>query len=75
MVYSWDDKEAVCHQLYVEERRSLDEVMSYWEIRGFTPRYAHIAHCSTYGLPYAFTVISRSQCSEGTQDMVLILLP
>ncbi|KAL1794896.1 hypothetical protein ACET3X_006712 [Alternaria dauci] len=37
MVYSWDDKEAVCYQLYVEERRSLEEVMSYWEIRGFTP--------------------------------------
>ncbi|KAH6852954.1 hypothetical protein BKA58DRAFT_325815 [Alternaria rosae] len=37
MVYSWDDKEAVCYQLYVEERRSLEEVMSYFEIRGFTP--------------------------------------
>ncbi|CAN9156492.1 unnamed protein product [Alternaria alternata] len=30
MAYSWDDKEAVCYQLYVEERRSLEEVMSYW---------------------------------------------
>ncbi|KAI4640395.1 hypothetical protein J4E93_008601 [Alternaria ventricosa] len=37
MVYSWDDKEALCYQLYVEERRSLEEVMSYFEIRGFTP--------------------------------------
>ena len=39
MVYSWDDKEAVCYRLYVEERRSLEEVISYWEARGFTPRY------------------------------------
>ena len=45
MVYSWDDKEAVCYRLYVEERRSLEEVICYWEIRGFTPRYADCASC------------------------------
>lgn len=38
MVYSWDDKEVDCYRLYVEEKRSLDEVVSYWEVRGFTPR-------------------------------------
>jgi hypothetical protein len=43
MVYSWDDKEAACYKLYVEERQSLEDVMSYWEIRGFTPRYAYCA--------------------------------
>ncbi|EUC46023.1 hypothetical protein COCMIDRAFT_94005 [Bipolaris oryzae ATCC 44560] len=37
MVYSWDDKEAVCYRLYVEERKSLEEVIAYWEVRGFTP--------------------------------------
>ncbi|KAF1943512.1 hypothetical protein EJ02DRAFT_443232 [Clathrospora elynae] len=37
MVYNWDDKEGECYRLYVEERRSLEEVISYWEIRGFTP--------------------------------------
>lgn len=44
MVYNWDDKEAECYRLYVEEKKSLDEVMSYWETQGFTPRY--------YGPPY-----------------------
>ena len=39
MVYNWDDKEAECYRLYVEERRSLDEVVAYWEQKGFTPRY------------------------------------
>lgn len=39
MVYNWDDKEAECYRLYVEEKRNLDEVISYWEVRGFTPRY------------------------------------
>ncbi|KAF2853577.1 hypothetical protein T440DRAFT_505873 [Plenodomus tracheiphilus IPT5] len=37
MVYQWDDKEAECYRLYVEEKKSLDEVMSYWEAQGFTP--------------------------------------
>jgi hypothetical protein len=39
MVYNWDDKEGECYRLYVEEKQSLDEVISYWEVRGFTPRY------------------------------------
>ncbi|KAJ8114573.1 hypothetical protein OPT61_g3586 [Boeremia exigua] len=37
MVYNWDDKEADCYRLYVEEKKSLDEVISYWETQGFTP--------------------------------------
>ena len=40
MVYNWDGKEAECYRLYVAERKSLDEVVEYWEQRGFTPRYA-----------------------------------
>ncbi|KAF3041699.1 hypothetical protein E8E12_005645 [Didymella heteroderae] len=37
MVYNWDDKEAECYRLYVEEKKSLDEVISHFETRGFTP--------------------------------------
>ncbi|KAF2189154.1 hypothetical protein K469DRAFT_701738 [Zopfia rhizophila CBS 207.26] len=37
MVYNWDGKEADCRRLYVEEKKSLDEVIGYWEQRGFTP--------------------------------------
>ncbi|KAK8238926.1 hypothetical protein HDK77DRAFT_447242 [Phyllosticta capitalensis] len=37
MVYEWEGKEADSYRLYVEERRSLDEVMEYWKLRGFTP--------------------------------------
>jgi hypothetical protein len=39
MVYNWDGKEAECYRLYVEEKRSLDEVAEYWDQRGFAPRY------------------------------------
>jgi hypothetical protein len=38
IMYHWDDKEAECYRLYVEEKRSLEDVISYWEMRGFTPR-------------------------------------
>jgi hypothetical protein len=46
MVYNWDDKEAECYRLYVVERKSLDDVIAFWEARGFTPRcvYALICH-------------------------------
>lgn len=39
MVYDWDDKEAECYALYVEDRKSLDEVMQHMkEVRNFNPR-------------------------------------
>jgi hypothetical protein len=39
MVYNWDGKEAECYRLYVQERRSMNEVVAYWGRRGFEPRY------------------------------------
>lgn len=39
MVYEWEDKEAECYQLYVEERKSLDEVMQHMkDVHNFNPR-------------------------------------
>ncbi|KAF2017671.1 hypothetical protein BU24DRAFT_449296 [Aaosphaeria arxii CBS 175.79] len=37
MVYNWDGKEADCFRLYVEEKKSMDEVIEFWEQRNFTP--------------------------------------
>ncbi|KAF2458198.1 hypothetical protein BDY21DRAFT_411617 [Lineolata rhizophorae] len=37
MVYSWEGKQADCYRLYIEEDKSLDEVMQFFEARGFTP--------------------------------------
>lgn len=39
MVYDWEGKEAECYRMYVEEKRSLDEVMDFWKQRSFTPRH------------------------------------
>jgi hypothetical protein len=71
MVYSWDDKEAECYRLYVEEKRSLDEVISYWETRGFTPRYLWFPVQLSPISPQAERVIlanahSRPNSSAGT---------
>jgi len=49
MVYQWDDKEAECHRLYVDEKKSMDEVIAYWEARGFTPRYVDDAPARAHG--------------------------
>lgn len=39
MVYEWDSKEGECYQLYVEEKKSLDEVMQQMkDLHGFSPR-------------------------------------
>lgn len=42
MVYDWDDsqKEEICYRMYIEEKRSLEEIMDYFKNQNFTPRYA-----------------------------------
>ncbi|XTI92658.1 hypothetical protein V2W45_1248331 [Cenococcum geophilum] len=37
MVYNWEGKEAECYRLYVEEKKSLDEVMEVFRAEGFNP--------------------------------------
>jgi len=39
MVYDWDNKETECYRLYVEERKSLDDVMQHMKVaHNFNPR-------------------------------------
>lgn len=39
MVYDWDDKEDACYRMYIEEKKSLEEIMDYFkkELK-FNPR-------------------------------------
>jgi len=40
MVYDWDSgKEETCYRMYIEEKRSLEEIMEYFKNQNFTPRY------------------------------------
>jgi hypothetical protein len=74
MVYQWDDKEAECYQLYVEEKRSLDEVMAYWEVRGFTPRYDDCAHAHT-ALGTITNSLQQARLPDAVQGMLHPFLP
>lgn len=39
MGYDWDAHRETCYRVYVEERRSMDELMEYMKLHhGFTPR-------------------------------------
>ena len=41
MVYDWDNKEDICYRMYIEEKKSLEEIMEYMkEEHKFTPRSA-----------------------------------
>lgn len=37
----WEGKEEECRRLYVDERKSFDEIQEFWEGRGFTARYVY----------------------------------
>jgi hypothetical protein len=39
MVYDWENKEEICYRMYIEEKKSLEEIMEYLkENNGFAPR-------------------------------------
>jgi hypothetical protein len=40
MVYDWENKEEICYRLYIEEKKSLEEIMEFMkEHHKFAPRY------------------------------------
>lgn len=42
MAYEWEDKQADCYRLYVEEGLSLENTMDWFKReRGFAPRYVY----------------------------------
>lgn len=40
MVYDWENKEEMCYRMYIEEKKSLEDIMDYMkEHHKFAPRY------------------------------------
>jgi hypothetical protein len=40
MVYDWENKEEICYRMYIEEKKSLEEIMDYMKKEHkFAPRY------------------------------------
>ncbi|KAI9705813.1 MAG: hypothetical protein M1836_005219 [Candelina mexicana] len=43
MVYDWDGKEDVCYKMYIEDKKSLEEIMDYMkDTYNFAPRYSRL---------------------------------
>lgn len=52
MVYDWENKEELCYRLYIEEKKSLEEIMEFMkEHHKFAPRYVPIPHHGRYSCP------------------------
>lgn len=40
MVYDWEGKEATCFQMYIQENKSLEDIMEFFKVEhNFAPRY------------------------------------
>lgn len=39
MVYDWEDKQETCYRLYVDEKKSLDDVMKFFREEGTSEHY------------------------------------
>ncbi len=68
MVYDWTDKEDTCYRLYIEEKKSLEEIMSFFKDQKFAPRYVHAASYLTvldmdpyHTVPITSSVLTASQ--------------
>jgi hypothetical protein len=63
MVYDWENKEEICYRMYIEEKKSLEEIMDYMkEHHKFTPRYA-AARTS----PYRIHTVVRTDSIKQTR--------
>lgn len=61
MVYDWENKEEICYRMYIEEKKSLEEIMDYMkEHHKFTPRYA-AARTSPYRI---YTVVRTDNIQQ-----------
>ena len=42
MVYDWENKEEICYRMYIEEKKSLEDIMEYMkDEHKFAPRYVN----------------------------------
>jgi hypothetical protein len=50
MVYDWEGKREICYQMYIKDKKALEEIMEYMRnVYQFSPRYAHspLSQCSS----------------------------
>jgi hypothetical protein len=68
MVYDWENKEEICYRMYIEEKKSLEDIMEYMkEELKFAPRYVDR---STYlAVPIDSKTISSSVLTTTTANV------
>jgi hypothetical protein len=50
MVYDWDGKREICYQMYIRDKKALEEIMDYMRnVYQFSPRYAITAQSLSTG--------------------------
>jgi len=69
-MYEWDSKEAICRQLYVEENKSLDEVMAVLKEDGFAPRFVFL-HLRSPSAQHAQLLVGRVRGIGNAQSAFL----
>jgi len=63
MVYDWENKEEACYRMYIEEKKSLEEIMEYMKNEHkFAPRYGSFTHL-TLTVQQIFAVV-RTQLTR-----------
>jgi hypothetical protein len=46
MVYDWEDKQEICYQMYIKEKRALEEIMEHMKnVYQFAPRFVPPSFC------------------------------
>lgn len=67
MVYDWDSHEKLCFQLYINEKRSLEDIMVYLKLHhNFAPWSVLSLSLSTSAPPNVFVVPLASRTARST---------
>ncbi|KAF2758782.1 hypothetical protein EJ05DRAFT_492887 [Pseudovirgaria hyperparasitica] len=60
-MYDWEGKEGECYRLYVDEKKSLDEVVEYWKEQGFEPsKRAFQTQFKRWNFPSKHNIVVRN---------------
>jgi hypothetical protein len=59
MVYDWDGKREICYQMYIRDKKALEEIMDYMRnVYQFSPRYAITRPVSNWQLTQNASVVN-----------------
>ena len=64
-MYDWEDKKQICYQLYVEQKDSMEDIMTYMrEHYGFEPRYVRFGRGAEVQHHYGVPILSKYKIDQ-----------